>query len=278
MSTHGDDGPSEAGTRRAPASVDTTRPSPARIYDYALGGKDNFAVDRAAYRTLLEAEPQLPSVAAENRAFLRRSVQYLVTEAGIDQFIDVGAGLPTQGNVHEIAQRANAAARVVYVDNDPIVATHGRALLADGGNTVVVQADLREPESLLADPEVTALLNLDRPVAVLLFAVLHFVSDADGPARIIGTFRERMAPGSHLVISVTVADGHDTEAVERVRHTYDASTAPATLRTLAQVRPLFDGFELLDPGLVYVSQWRSDSDDADRGTGWLVGGVARKPG
>jgi SAM-dependent methyltransferase len=178
------------------------------MYDYFLGGKDNFQVDRDAADQLDEAAGRGTTftVAWENRRFLQRAVACLA-EAGIDQFVDIGAGLPTQGNVHEIAQRVNPAARVAYVDNDPIVLSHGRALLADDKTTKVFTADMREPQAILTAPGLAGLIDFSRPVAVLFVAVLHFVRDEEDPYGIVGTFRDAMAPGSYLVLSHVTTDG-----------------------------------------------------------------------
>src|SRR5687768_6938834 len=180
--------------------VDLTRPSAARVYDYYLGGAHNFAVDRQMAEQAIGLWPDLPLIMQANRAFLRRAVRFCV-DAGIRQFLDLGSGIPTAGNVHEVAQSAAPDARVAYVDSDPVAVAYSRTILAENPLTVAVQADLRQPEQVLDHPEVRSLLNFDEPIAVMMVAVLHFVSDSDDPAAIIAGYREVMAPGSFLTIS-----------------------------------------------------------------------------
>jgi S-adenosyl methyltransferase len=239
------------------ADLRMDRPTPARMYDYFLGGKDNFRVDRDAADQLDEAAGQGTTMTAarENRRFLQRAVACLA-ETGIDQFIDIGAGLPTQGNVHEIAQRANPAARVAYVDNDPIVLSHGRALLADDKTTKVFTADAREPQAILTAPGLAGLIDFSRPVAVLLVAVLHFVGDKDDPYAIVGTFRDAMAPGSYLVLSHVTTDGLSAELLARIEDVYERSTSPSRPRSRDEIARFFDGLDLLEPGLVRPGRWR----------------------
>jgi len=188
-----------------PFGIDVTVPTTARIYDYWLGGQDNFAADRVAALAITEVAPEARLMAVENRGFLRRAVRFLAAEAGITQFLDIGTGLPTQGNVHQVAQEVNAGARVVYVDNDPMVLAHSRALKT-GGSTVVIQADLREPRTILDHASTRKLIDFTQPLAVLLVAVLHFISDDDDPAAIVATIRETLPPGSYLVISHVTGD------------------------------------------------------------------------
>jgi hypothetical protein len=215
-------------SERRHTEIDLTKPSPARMYDYYLGGKDNFEVDRVAVEEMHRVIPELFQTARENRAFLGRAVRY-VADRGVRQFIDLGTGLPTQGNVHEIAQQVSGDARVVYVDNDPVVATHGRALLADDGSTTIIERDIRNPDEILDHPELKKLVDLREPVAVLLVAVLHFISDAEHAASIVQRFREVMAPGSYLVIAHgTRAAG--AAAVSKMTETYDAETEKVSLR------------------------------------------------
>jgi SAM-dependent methyltransferase len=244
-----------------PDGIDTTTPNVARIYDYLLGGKDNFAVDRAAAEQLMTAIPDVAAIARDGRAFLGRAVRYLAAEAGITQFLDLGAGLPTQANVHEVAQQYTPGARVAYIDNDPVVWTHGQALLATADSVVMVHGDLREPDSILRHPDVRRLLDLSEPVAVLCGSSLHFVSDQDQPRRILAGYRDRLASGSHLVISHAsmVAPeedpGHD---VDHATEVYSRSSAHLHARTFDEIRQLFDGFGLIDPGLVWMPEWRPD--------------------
>ncbi|MFC5187680.1 SAM-dependent methyltransferase [Actinomadura harenae] len=262
-----------------PTGVDTTVPSPARIYDYFLGGKDNYAVDRVAAEAFLRTAPQTLSACRHNRAFLSRAVTHLVRDCGIDQFIDVGTGLPTQQNVHEVAQRHNPDARVVYIDNDPIVAVHARALLAQASGVSLVQADLHDPEGVLAHPDVTGLIDFDRPVAVLLLAVLHFFPDADDPHGIVGRLMSGTAPGSHLVISHGTSDP-DPDIAHRAEKVYDRhSSASLHTRTAAEVARFFTGTELLDPGLVYTADWRPAPDAAPvtPDEAGMYAAIARRP-
>ncbi|WP_026412533.1 SAM-dependent methyltransferase [Actinomadura oligospora] len=262
-----------------PTGVDTSVPSPARIYDYFLGGKDNYAVDRTAAEAFLRAAPQTLSACRHNRAFLSRAVTHLVQNAGIDQFIDIGTGLPTQQNVHEVAQQHNPDARVVYIDNDPIVAVHARALLARTNGVALVQADLHEPEGILTHPDVTALIDFDRPVAVLLLAVLHFFPDADDPHGIVARLMSATAPGSHLVISHGTSDP-DPDVAREAEQVYDRHAAASLhTRTAAEVARFFTGTDLLDPGLVYTADWRPspDAPPASPSEAGMYGAIARKP-
>ncbi|UGQ12643.1 SAM-dependent methyltransferase [Yinghuangia sp. ASG 101] len=262
--------------KRRPTGLDTSRPTPARMYDYFLGGKDNFPVDRAAAERVKEATPDTYEIVWENRYFLQRAVRFLA-EAGIDQFLDLGTGLPTQGNVHEIVQGVNPDARVVYVDNDPIVLAHGRALLAENARTTVVTADMRDPEGVLAHPDIRELLDFSRPVAVLFVAVMHFIQDAEDPAGIVRTFREVMAPGSYLALSHLTTDGPDPAMVKATEAVYENATSPIIFRPKARIEEMFDGFELVEPGLVRPWEWRPDTD-GQVSTNALFGGIARLAG
>ena len=257
--------------------IDTTVPSTARIYDYWLGGHDNFAADRAAALAVSEAAPEAQLMAVENRRFLRRAVRYLAAEAGITQFLDIGTGLPTQGNVHQVAQDINPAARVVYVDNDPMVLAHSRALKT-GGNTTVIEADLRDPRSILDHPGTRKLIDFSQPLAVLLVAVLHFVSDDDGPSAIVAAIRDALGPGSYLVLSHVTGDIRSQSAANAAVH-YKKVTSGATLRGRDEIHRFFAGLDLIDPGLVQVPHWRPGGPEpADAGKVWILGGVGRKPG
>jgi hypothetical protein len=238
--------------------LNTNQPNPARIYDYYLGGKDNFSADRAVADQILAIAPESRDSAQINRAFLRRAVRFLAAEAGIRQFLDIGTGLPTQGNVHEIAQAVAPDATVVCVDNDPIVLTHGRALVA-GEHVVMVQADLRDPEGIVEHPEVREELDFDRPIGLLLLSILHFIADEEDPAGIVARLRDAMAPGSYLAISHATADFDPDRAVEAIK-IYKGATAPLVPRSRAQIERFFEGFELLDPGLVQLPQWRPDAE------------------
>jgi hypothetical protein len=261
---------------RAPSGIDISRPSVARMYDYYLGGKDNFAVDRAAVERVEAAMPDVRQVARENRAFLRRAVRFMVG-AGIRQFIDIGAGLPTAGNTHEVAQQAASGSRVVYVDNDPIVLAHGRALLATDRSTMVIAADLRRPAEVVRHRDIRRLIDFGRPVGVLLIAMTHFLVEAERD-HVIGTLRDAVAPGSYLAATHVTGDRHPPEAVEGVQNAYRATPTPIYFRNHPDVLRFFDGFTLVEPGLVTVDEWRPDPTDAvPPATDWLYGGVGRKP-
>jgi S-adenosyl methyltransferase len=264
-------------------TINTGVPNPARIYDYLLGGKDNFPADRDVAEQLLAIAPVARDVVEDNRAFLRRAVRFLTREAGIRQFIDLGSGLPTRGNVHEIAQAIAPEARVVYVDNDPMVVTHSRALLATD-NTLAIQADLREPEAILGHPEVRQLISFDQPIALLLMAILHFIPDDEDPFGIVARFRDALPAGSYLAISHGTRDipvrpdmsaEEMTEMGARVERLYQQTTAFMVTRTRAQVERFFDGFDLLDPGVVEIQLWRPD-DPNSMLPGGYYGGVGRK--
>ncbi|WP_245646801.1 SAM-dependent methyltransferase [Microtetraspora niveoalba] len=251
----------------------------ARMYDYFLGGKDNFAVDREAADAVIRLLPEAPALARANRAFLRRAVRFLA-HGGIRQFIDLGSGLPTAGNVHEVAAEARPDARVAYVDNDPVVAAHARALLRDRGSTVFVHADLRRPEEILSSPELTRVIDLDRPVAVLMVSILHFIQDADDPVALVRLLRDRMAPGSFLVLTHG-SGGRRPDAEEGVREVYrGSSSAGAADRSPAEIMAFFDGFELVEPGLVECSRWRPETEETAWESalpGYLLAGMGRKP-
>jgi hypothetical protein len=250
-------------------------PTAARMYDEALGGKDNFEVDRAANAKLYEAvgEHRIRSTALENRRFLGRAVRYLAQECGVRQFLDLGSGLPTARNTHQIAQEADPAAKVVYVDIDPIVAAHGRAILA-GNNTRIVTADMRKPDSVLEHASTLELLDFSQPLAILFISVFHFITPADDPAGIVAAFRERQAPGSYVAIAHLTTNGMPEEDRQGWRAGFANSTAPLVLRTEHEIRELFDGYELLEPGLVRPHQWHPDEEGSPQTTS-LFAGVGR---
>jgi SAM-dependent methyltransferase len=230
----------------------------ARIYDAWLGGKDNFWVDREVAARVAQVAPLVVSGVRANRAFVRRAVRFLA-ESGITQFVDLGSGLPTADNVHEVAGRITSQAKVAYVDNDPVVLVHARALLADSSRTIVVEGDIRESDRILADDRLREHIDFRRPVAVLFAAILHFVADDDDPARIVNTFRDVMAPGSALIVSHVVAGQDDDErdiATRQGARIYSEAAAPFAVRTRDQVARLFDGFHLVPPGLVAADLWR----------------------
>jgi hypothetical protein len=239
-----------------PDGVDLERPNAARVYDYYLGGAHNFAVDRQMGDEAIAGWPELPMIMRANRAFLRRAVQYLTGE-GIHQFLDLGSGIPTAGNVHEVARAADPAARVVYVDHDPIAAAHGKALLRDEPGVTMIHADLRDPGAVLGHPDVRAAIDFDQPLAVLMIAVLHFVSDADDPARIVAAYRDASAPGSALALCHATPGERNERATEH-RQLYTRTATPMTMRSRQQVATLLDGYDLVDPGLVYMASWRPE--------------------
>ncbi len=268
--------------------IDTTKAHSARVYDFYLGGKDHFAVDSETGRKAMQSWPAVRTAVRENRAFLGRTVRYLAAEAGIRQFLDIGAGLPSAENVHEVAQATAPGARVVYVDNDPAVLAHACTLLATGpglarapglgGETAYFHGDLRDPEKILASPVVTGTLDLSRPVALILVAVLHFLTDADDPARVVAALLGALAPGSYLVAS-HVTPEHDPAGVGGLERTYRQAGIPAQARTAREFKAMaFSGLELTDPGVVLVSQWRPPATPRPlpAEVNWY-GGVGRKP-
>ena len=263
----------------AASQVDTSKPHPARMYDAYLGGRDNYAADREAVRQILRDFPEVRAIARANRAFMQRAVRFLADEPGIRQFIDIGTGIPSAGNVHEVAGQVAPGTRVVYVDNDPIVHVHANALLTGSGSTSIVLADLRDPEGILGDPKLRGLIDFTEPVALLLIAILHFITEAEDPAGIVATLREALPPGSYLVLSHGTADFHPPGVAGQAAVGYEHATAPLVLRGFEQVSAFFDGFDLVEPGLVQAPLWRPDGrpprprDLAKLG---IYAGVARK--
>jgi SAM-dependent methyltransferase len=262
--------------------IDITVPHPARRYNYWLGGKDHFAADRTSGDAVAAVYPAIVTAAQENRRYLRRVVEYLADECGIRQFLDIGTGLPTADNTHEVVQRIDPAARVVYVDNDPLVVTHARALLTGTaeGATGYLEADLRDPQAILDAPEVTDVLDLDKPVGLLLIAVLHFITDDEDPYRLVAALRNRLAPGSYVALSHATWDVLPPETVARLTPLARDGSAPFTPRTRADVAPFLTGLDLIDPGLVLINHWHADGEapprpsDEDTAT---YGAVARVP-
>jgi SAM-dependent methyltransferase len=242
----------------APADLDVTRPSVARVYDYILGGAHNFEVDRLLADEIARLAPDVVETARASRHLLRRAVRFLAG-AGIRQFLDIGSGIPTVGNVHEIAQAVAPDARVVYVDIDPIAVAHSRAILRDDTTAAVLCVDLRDPAKILSEATGTGLIDFDRPVAVLLSGVVHFLSDSDGPDEILRQLREALAPGSYLLITHGTADGQPPEV--RTAQELTGRASQITLRSHAEISAFFGEFTLIEPGLVYVSQWRPDPAD-----------------
>jgi O-methyltransferase involved in polyketide biosynthesis len=267
--------PPEVGEARE-QSFDPRVPNVARVYDYMLGGKDNFEADRELAAQLLANAPTSAWIARQNRGFLARAVRYCA-EQGIRQFLDVGSGLPTMDNVHEVAHRVSPDARVVYVDNDPVAVVHAQALLAKRPGVVAIEADLRHPEQVLELARSAGQLDFSQPVAVLMGAILHFIPGAQEPARILGTFTAAMAPGSYLLLSHATHDAQPEEA-GRATAIYRQASSPLITRTREEIASLFAGLPLVDPGLVYTVQWRPDHlPPGPPEAAGLYAGVARKP-
>jgi hypothetical protein len=237
------------------------RPSPARMYDYFLGGHHNFPIDRKAAEEVIAAFPDMPVVAQANRAFLRRAVRFLVDE-GISQFLDIGSGIPTVGNVHDVAQAINPSARVVYVDVDPVAVTHGRALLASNPNAMVIQADARDVDRLIT--EAGSLLDLAQPVGVLLVALLHFIPDDETARRVVVQFNDAMPPGSYVVVSHALSEPTvvlTPEGLDAAQGVYQRATAPFTARTRERIERLVEPLDLVEPGLALLPLWRPEGPD-----------------
>lgn len=235
-----------------PPGIDPTKPSIARVYDALLGGKNNFAADREVAQQMIDAMPGVTEAPRLNRAALARAVRYLAAEVGIEQFIDLGSGLPTQDNVHQVAQRHAPGARVVYVDNDPIVLAHGRALLADE-RTTIITADIREPERVLSHPDLLRLIDFERPIGLIMCAILHHILDEERPQELVVRFRDRMPPGSHLFIThVVVADEETRAKLEPISIEH---LGTGVFRLQREIEAFFTGWELIEPGVVPVPLW-----------------------
>lgn len=263
----------------APQGIDLTVPSVSRIYDYYLGGSHNFEVDRQAARKAMEFMPGLPKIMQANRAFMRRAVRFAVGE-GVTQFLDIGSGIPTFGNVHEVAQAASPEARVAYVDHDPVAVAHSRAVLAGNDRAGIAAADLRKPQDILNSPVVTDLIDLDKPVALLLVAVLHFVEDADDPQAAVATLRDAFAPGSLLVLTHASYEGIPLPE-QRAGGTVDVYKDiknPLIMRSREEVARFFEGYGMVDPGLVAMPEWRPETPLAQEDPFAFSGfaGVGRK--
>jgi hypothetical protein len=237
--------------------IEAQRPSSARVYDYFLGGAHNFAVDRELADAIARMTPHIGDTMRANRAFLRRAVRYLVDQ-GVTQFLDVGSGIPTVGNVHEVAQRADPACRVVYVDIDPVAVSHSRAMLTDNPNATVIEADVRDAEAILDHPQTRGMLDFDAPIALLVLGVLHFVPDEDDPAGIVARLRRPLTTGSHLALVNVTYEDQPPEVIEAQKLSSRTGT-PIFLRSRAELTAMFDGLPLVDPGLVYLPLWRPDS-------------------
>ena len=263
-----------------PDGTPLDKPNPARMYDYYLGGYHNFEIDRLVSDQINEIYPDMLPSAHANRAFLRRVVEFLAAQ-GVDQFLDIGSGLPTVGNVHEVAQRANPAARVVYVDIDPIAVAHSEAILVDNPNAAAIQGDVRQPDSILDHATVQELLDFSRPMGILLLTVVHYVVDDEKAYGAVRTLRDALAPGSYVAISHLSYDGVPREIAEPIRQLGARSAISSQARSRAEILSLFDGLELVEPGLVRAPLWRPEGPDdvlldkPERVPGWV--GVGRKP-
>ncbi len=253
-----------------PADIDLSRPNAARVYDYILGGANNFEVDREFARQLMAKLPDAQALAQENRGFLLRSVSFLV-EQGVRQFVDLGSGIPTVGNTHEVAQRIDPGVRVVYVDNESVAVAHSELILQDNENAGILREDVRDVHSVLRHPVTRRLIDFDEPVAMLMFAVLHFVSDEDDPYRLVARYRDATVPGSWLAISHATSDGRP-EIAEALSQ-YVRTASPVTERNRADVSQFFDGYDLVPPGLVFTREWRPEIELAYGGSSAFYGGV-----
>jgi hypothetical protein len=267
------------------SSVDPSIPNAARIYDYLLGGKNNFAADRAAAEQLLRVAPDAAITVRENRRFLQRAVRYLAEEEGIRQFLDIGAGMPTQGSVHEIAQSVSPDARVCYVDYDPVVVNHALALLTTDENVVAIHGDFLRPLDIFGNPELRKIIDFNEPVAILLAAILHFIDDSKSPYQLVDQFKSAMSSDSYLVISHVTDDSIPDDVSRDAQQLYKNSSASITPRSLDEVIRFFGGLDLVEPGVVDASEWRPDLPsgelplvpDSSPSHTLSYGGVGRKP-
>jgi O-methyltransferase involved in polyketide biosynthesis len=257
----------------APDEVDLDRPSVARVYDHYLGGCHHFAADRAFAEQAVRYMPELPRIAQGNRAFLHRSVRYLVAQ-GIRQFVDLGSGIPTVGNVHEVAQAQDATVAVVYVDSDPVAVAHSRALLTDNLYTAVVAADLRRPDDVLGDPATDKLIDLSEPVAFLFNAVLHFVPDEQQPAAVVARYVAAAAPGSAVTVSHAGSAPGVSNRVNDLVTLYKRAPTPLVMRSAEEVRTLLGDLTVVEPGVVPPALWRPDPSDRDIDPAHLLGSCA----
>ena len=265
-----------SGPRRVPPEVDIRKPSVARVYDAILGGKDNFPWDRAVAADVVAAFPQAATSAALNRQVLERAVRYLHAH-GIDQFLDLGSGLPTARNTHEIARELDPGALVAYVDNDPIVLTHSRAQLVDDAATTVVTADIRQPDTILGSPAITGFLDFTRPIGLILNGVVHHLNDDDDPHGVVAKLTSALAAGSYLQLTHFSTAAPAAAALERVLM---KSMGSGRMRSRDEITAFFDGLELVDPGVVFLPEWRPDApvdEPLEVGAQLLLGGMARKP-
>jgi hypothetical protein len=252
------------------------RPNASRIYNYLLGGKDTYNEDREAAGRLLAVVPDARTAALDNRGYVARAVRFLVKDAGIRQFIDIGTGLPVMGNIHEVAHELAPDTRVVYVDHDPVVVSHARALLCTAPGVCAIEGDLRDPAGILADPVLRGQVDLGEPVAILLAGVLHFIPDDGDPYRLVNIFKAAMAPGSHLVISHLTSDSIAPEALKQAQAIYEQAAAPVAPRSRAGIARFFDGLELVTPGIADVATWQASPLRSVRHRPVVLGGAGRK--
>jgi S-adenosyl methyltransferase len=263
-----------------PGEIPLDRPSAARIYDYFLGGYHNFEIDRVAAERLIQVTPDVRSAAWVNRAFLRRCVEFLIGE-GIDQFLDIGSGIPTVGNVHEVAQAANPAARIVYVDIDPIAVAHSLAILQGNPHATAIRGDAREPDLILQHADVRRLIELSRPAAVLFVAVLQLLPDDDQAYGAVRTLRNALTPGSYIAISHPTCEDAPPELIQQINRLTAVASSVYQYRTHGQVRRFFDGLELVEPGLVHTPLWRPEGPEDflldQPARAFSLAGIGRKP-
>jgi hypothetical protein len=272
-------------TDAVPPGVDPTIPSAGRLYDYYLGGTEHFEVDRQAAELVRMAAPELEDAAWANRGFLQRSAKWLAAEAGIRQFIDIGAGLPTRNNTHEAAQAGADGVRTVYVDNDPMVIAHAKSLLADTPDTIFIPGDLREPDGILDNAELRDLIDLSQPVALMLVSVIHFIADDADPQGLVGRYMAELTSGSYLSLAHGTTEKTSPVIAEQVREIYEKATEQLHLRSKAEIASLFTGLDLVtpyegaEPGLTHIGLWGADDPEAadSDGSRWAFCGVARKP-
>ncbi|MEO6084330.1 MAG: SAM-dependent methyltransferase [Umezawaea sp.] len=262
----------------ASLDIDIDKPSASRIYDAHLGGSHNFQVDRDAAKKIVQFMPELPEILRANRSYLRRAVRYLAGQ-GITQFLDLGSGIPTVGNVHEIAWQANPDCKIVYVDVDPVAVAHSQAILSGSERATAVHGDLRQPKGILDNPEAQQLLDFSQPIAVLMVAVLHFVPDSDDPIGVIRQYLDAVVPGSYLAISHASLQGSSPKQAEDATRQFRSSVTDFSMRTRAEITDLFTGLELVEPGVVYLTEWRPDVGDEVRAPERMstFAGMGRKP-
>jgi hypothetical protein len=254
--------------------VDVSKPNPARVYDCLLGGANNFEVDRGLAKRLIEMVPDVAFTVIENRSFLRRAVAFLA-KAGIDQFLDLGSGIPTVGNTHEVAQQINPACRVLHVDQEAVAVARSDLLPADNPKADVLRADVRRPAEVLRDPKTKAMLDFGRPVAILMFAVVHFMDADDKPADVTRTYRDATVPGSYLALSHITSDGHP-DIIDAVAEYSTKAAMEGNLRGRDEILAFFDGYDLVEPGVVFTPEWRGELNVCEPWRSAVYAGIGRK--